>query len=321
MDDSNFETDPTLRMLTDALRAGPGSPQWHEALQMIGASGGAAADEHRLLVAARERLESGKAFRRVGAGPQFTRKVMQAIDDDASRVPRTVPTASLIAIVSGALLLAAALSIVWMLLPSGPGQSSVDSLATLVFTQPMASATFPGAVPAGWQSFGALALDTSGALRPTTRPSTDSQGAGILWVQPVKSSQPASVEVVFRVGKSQAAVVPQVFITDSDWQSMNLTTGQTGHEFTWLCQSDRAQVAIPGGQVQQAGTLSRGTLTLRISFNEQAAIVEQNGVRVWSGPHGLSRTSPRHVGVRFLVSPDLQGPVETSILSVRIQKP
>ena len=78
--ETQFESDADLKLLTDALRAGPASPQWHEAVTQLRAGGvngsDASADEYRLLVAARENLESGREYRSVRAGPGFTRKVM-----------------------------------------------------------------------------------------------------------------------------------------------------------------------------------------------------------------------------------------------------
>ena len=60
MTELDFESDDFLSLLTDALRAGPGSPPWHEALQRLRAGGIQHADEYRLLVTAREHLESGR---------------------------------------------------------------------------------------------------------------------------------------------------------------------------------------------------------------------------------------------------------------------
>ena len=65
----DFDSDAFLTLLTDALRAGPGSPQWHDALRTLRAGGIEHADEYRLLVAAREHLESGREYRSIRAGP------------------------------------------------------------------------------------------------------------------------------------------------------------------------------------------------------------------------------------------------------------
>ena len=65
----DFESDQFLALLTEALRAGPGSPEWHEAVETLRSDGSHDMDEYRLLIAARENLEKGKDYRSVrGAG-------------------------------------------------------------------------------------------------------------------------------------------------------------------------------------------------------------------------------------------------------------
>jgi len=59
----DFESDLQLVALTDALRAGPGSPEWRDAVARIRAQGGDQADEYLLLCTAREHLASGKSYR------------------------------------------------------------------------------------------------------------------------------------------------------------------------------------------------------------------------------------------------------------------
>jgi hypothetical protein len=62
----DLESEQFMTLLTDALRAGPGSPEWHQAVGALRASGGAkGADEMQMLVRAREDLESGRGLRRM----------------------------------------------------------------------------------------------------------------------------------------------------------------------------------------------------------------------------------------------------------------
>src|SRR3954463_2717514 len=85
MSHAPVETDPLFQLLTDALRAGPGSPEWHQAVAKVREGGVAApehADEFRLLVAVREHLESGRDWRAVRAGPGFTRKLFERLDEE-----------------------------------------------------------------------------------------------------------------------------------------------------------------------------------------------------------------------------------------------
>src|SRR5439155_5586175 len=110
MTDLDFES-AQLELLTEALRAGPGTPQWRDAMASIetvpGASAGA--DEYKLLCAARERLASGRQYREVRAGGGFTRKVFDAIENEesvASSPSRALLSANVIAAISAAAILA-----------------------------------------------------------------------------------------------------------------------------------------------------------------------------------------------------------------------
>src|SRR6185312_5862641 len=95
------ESDPFFQLLTEALRAGPGSAQWGEAVTKLRDGGVEGADEYRLIIRAREDLEKGRDFRKVTAGPQFTHKVLEAVAQEGRR-RNGIPTATIVAILSGA---------------------------------------------------------------------------------------------------------------------------------------------------------------------------------------------------------------------------
>src|SRR5688500_11664722 len=83
MTDLDFESSQ-LQLLTDALRAGPGTPEWRAAVETVapvGAGGGGGADEDKLVYAARQRLASGRQSREGRAGPGITRRVFDPIED------------------------------------------------------------------------------------------------------------------------------------------------------------------------------------------------------------------------------------------------
>src|SRR5580704_6496277 len=101
----DFDSDRFLELLTDALRAGPGSPAWHEAVSRVRLQGelaGGSDDDYKALLAAREHLESGKGYRQVRAGPGFTRKLMAAVDEDRPGGRRGPATTTVVAIAAGA---------------------------------------------------------------------------------------------------------------------------------------------------------------------------------------------------------------------------
>src|SRR5215207_878287 len=99
------DSDPFFQLLTEALRAGPGSAQWGEAVTKLRDGGVDGADEYRLIIRAREDLEKGRDFRRVTAGPGFTRKVLEAVEQEGGRRRNGIPTATIVAILAGAVIL------------------------------------------------------------------------------------------------------------------------------------------------------------------------------------------------------------------------
>jgi len=78
--------DPFLILLTDALRAGPGSPQWHEAVSQLKLAG-ENVDEYKLLIEARESL-----FFRSGSAevPPGTVKLLSLIAGQLGRLPNPI---------------------------------------------------------------------------------------------------------------------------------------------------------------------------------------------------------------------------------------
>src|SRR4051794_25434770 len=106
--ETQFDSDQFLKLLTEALRAGPGSPQWHEAVNQLKSTTLAEADEYRMLVNAREHLESGRDYRSIRAGAGFTKKVMAAIDQESAAATQSSapPSATMIALLAAGLILA-----------------------------------------------------------------------------------------------------------------------------------------------------------------------------------------------------------------------
>src|SRR4051812_4481841 len=116
-DTIDLQSDEFMTLLTDALRAGPGSPEWSQAVKTLRASD-QNVDEFTLLSQAREHLESGKDYRSVRAGPGFTRKLLAGIDEEAKGTGG-VPTAGIIALLAAGTLLVIVAIIGVMFLKSG----------------------------------------------------------------------------------------------------------------------------------------------------------------------------------------------------------
>src|SRR4051794_41132435 len=139
----DLEGEPFMTLLTDALRAGPGSPEWHQAVGVLRASGGSpGADEYQMLVRAREDLESGRDYRSVKAGPGFTRKVLAAIEEEGSAKPKGLPSANLIAIIASGVILAVVVVIAVTMFKSGPtpaNNGAAEQLRATLFANQVAT--------------------------------------------------------------------------------------------------------------------------------------------------------------------------------------
>ena len=95
------DSDPFFQLLTDALRAGPGSAQWGEAVAKLRDGGVDGADEYRLIIRAREDLEQRPRLPPVTAGPGFTRKVLDAVEQEGGRRRTASRPRRIIAILAG----------------------------------------------------------------------------------------------------------------------------------------------------------------------------------------------------------------------------
>jgi hypothetical protein len=351
----DVDSDPFLKLLTEALRAGPGSPEWHQAVARVRASGssdgsGAQADEYRMLIAAREHLESGKEYRAVRAGAGFTRKVMEGIEregrGDERRGP---PTATLIAIASGLVILAVVVVVAILVYPRTPPETpraTVDDLLR-VKTQLMtetAVARFdaPGAgLPEGWRRIGDLPLETGKGLRPapsapTTRPTTAPSGGGVVAPGTLGPDEPFAADAVLRPGRPSEDTLFEFFVTTDP--NFSLDRAKSANDLVWLLQGTRQKVLLSGreqadkprpeppkppkigtdGGGKADGDGAPGTIHVSILVNRDSAVVLCDDQQVWAGPHGLP-AAPRYVGVRFLrTGPRPHEPA--AVMELRVRK-
>ena len=297
----DLERDPFLTLLTDALRAGPGSPQWHEAVAQLKTSN-ENVDEYRLLIEAREALESGKDYRSVRAGPGFTRKLMGGIENEVGR--KKPQFGSLMAILAGVALIVVIGIAAWMLYPRTPADDTPKAIADLAatyFSNELSSSTFDAGIPAMWRTIGSLPLETSpDGLKAgdATVPENDYIGGGIVASEPVKAELPVAVQTTIRIDQPTAALIPQVFVSnDPDFSSDRAISSQ---ELVWQIQGDVQKVVVAGQVTRQAGLHAKSpTHTVRLILKGDLAIVECDGKQLWSG-HSKLDDKPRYVGVRFI---------------------
>ncbi|MEA2708667.1 MAG: hypothetical protein QOF78_1268 [Phycisphaerales bacterium] len=336
MTNLDFESSQ-LQLLTDALRAGPGSPEWRAAMEAVnvtaGETGGEAGNaerEYKLLYAARERLASGRQYREVRAGAGFTRKVFDAIeqeDDAAGATPRALPAANLIAAVSALVILGVLAIVAWLIIPGDNSQQAANDLSQTYFVNKIAETTFDNGLGADWISFGKLPVEAKTGLRPTAVAvgAGDAPekflGGGATYRRAIDANQPFAVEASVRIPKISDAVVVQVFVSDN--ASFEGDSATTPRELAWLVRGTQASVAMPNGAVEFADTSVRAgqRINVRITANQADAAVEMNGKKLWSGPNQLDPKKTRTVGVRFLVQGKPDEKTVPVVESVRVLVP
>lgn len=321
----DFQSDPQLITLTDALRAGPGSPKWREAVSRLREQGGDQADEYLLLCTAREHLASGRTYREIHAGPGFSRKVMDAVEQERTGGPsRVAPTAGLIALFSAAVVVFVVVSVGYYLYrSSGAGPATRQDLSQIYFTESVLDAQLD-ALPKGWRTTGGLPLKFENGLRPADAPARDAEfvGGAMLWEQSVLPSKAMQVEASLRLPTPESNLVAQVFITDDP--SLSDVRATSPHELAWTFRGGVASVALPSGRLETA-TFKPGprqqSVNVRIQFDAQSAAIDTGGKPLWSGAHGLDPSKPRFIGVRFLAPAGEKADPAAAFRSIQLKKP
>jgi hypothetical protein len=329
MTDLDFESSQ-LQLLTDALRAGPGSPEWRAAMEAVGGSSSAEQDEYKLLYTARERLASGRQYREVRAGPGFTRRVFDAIDeqddDSDGAMPRALPAANLIAAISALVILGVLAIVAWLIIPSTEvrQQQQAGDLSQTYFVNRIVDASFDTGLGTDWNAFGKLPVDAKTGLRPAPAAGETAHsflGGGVTHRRTIEANQPFAVEATVRIPKPTDDVIVQVFVTDSP--TFTGDNAMTPREIAWLVRGTQASAATPDGAVEFADTPVRAgqRINFRIAANQSDAAVEMNGRRLWSGPNQLDPKKPRTVGVRFLAQGKIDEKTAPVVESVRVLVP
>jgi hypothetical protein len=301
MTEVDLESDEFLSLLIEALRAGPGSPSWHDAIGRLRAGGIEHADEYRLLVRAREHLESGKSYRSLRAGPGFTQKLMSSIEQEAARGPGTPTTTTTVAVVSAAIMLAVLCVIGYLLWNAEKPPATPDGNVLLVDTA--TEAGFDGPLPSDWRIIGSLPIEFSrSAMRRKLSGEASGTGGGVTWSTAIAPDVPFAVVAKININKSEEDLIAQVFVTDQPEFSDD--KGTTPHELLWLLQGHQMQVIIPSGRVvtQSDQAKDQRSITVSVTVDRDQASVNfgSKQERLWSGAHGLESGKPRYVGVRFL---------------------
>lgn len=304
MQGTEFETDEMLKLLTEALRRGPGSPEWHDAVERLRSSGAKEADDFRLLMTVRERLESGQSYREVRAGPAFTRELMQRIDEEPAKASGKQRTILIVSVVCILLLVGSVAILVTMMSNGQPRDDAMGQLAQKLFISPVKTWNFDGNLPADIPADGDLKLDATNGLHPAR-----SSKPGTTTLRPPEA-----------IGLADGACVEaQVGFRPDSMTTITLALAASAHEpplaLTLVPEGFRVQIGDKTQLIQRS--LPAETYTLRMKLNDSVAIIEVNGQTIWSGPHPAGANAV--LAVRF----DLTGkPNDSSRLqSLRILKP
>lgn len=317
--ETDIPAEPFFVLLTDALRAGPGSPEWRQAVATLRQEGFEGSD-HALLIAVRQQLESGKDYRSIRAGQGFTRRLMERLDEEKLAPPRKIPIAGLLAIcglaVMGVIVMMTVINLIHQPLADLGGLTA--QLREQPFNRVMASASFDGALPAGWTMTGPLKLDTQAGLRVAQAPFTpDFQPGAIVTAATTPVDESAAIEALVRSVPLPGTIV-QLYVAD-----VPQNPGERPNELAWVLQNGKAGVVRPNGQFAAAPvpfkTDPDGAL-VRLAVGPEAVVVSAGDHELFAGLHGLSIHRPRVFGIRFLSKGGKASP-EPVVMSVRVIKP
>ena len=297
----DITSEPFTELLAEALRAGPASPAWRQAVEALQAAG-QSGEEQALLCRAREDLESGRQYRTIHAGQGFTRKLMRQID--SQKAPRwRLPTATMIAILSGAVVLVVVGLLASLVInPSGPKTSASD-MNELFFVATVLNQSFDSSLPESFKPIGQIPLVEQNGVRLELRPKVGAEilGGGAYYGMPLPAARSYALDASIQVTDRKSDQMAQVFLTDQP--NFSADKGISPHELVLSVQDGVMRVILPDGKTTAQQALSfdvTGTATLRVKFNREFIIVEHSGRAIYSGRHNLNGNDPRYMGFRFL---------------------
>lgn len=299
---------PLMEKVAEALRAGPGTSQWEEALRAVGGAGMGERAEWELLARVRRDMAAGKSWREVSAGPTFTRKLMGRLEEEGKEGGGGAGWAGWIAGLALAVLVGIGIYAAVQASKSAPTVRTAPAAGTdaVAFSSPRVVWDFGMPWPGRTSIQGALKLDVSGdGLRPAEAKVGNVRvgGAALLEV-PLEEGV---VEVTMEVPQNLAwNVGTQVFLTNTT----QLDAQTAVSEGEWVLQVDRggAKVVTGGLDVATPAAIKRtpeDVVIFRITLNQGRATVDSAGERIWEGDLGLAAGKERFVGVRFLARGDI----------------
>ncbi len=285
-------------LLAEALRAGPGTPAWRQAVETLQAAG-QAGDDMAMLCRAREDLAAGREYRSVRAGPGFTRKLMTRLERENSRQWQ-LPTANIVTLLSIAIIVLVVGGSAWMVFkPSRPGSTTVD-LQETYFVNALVNENFDAPEPHGFARLGLLPVACDGGMKVEVRSREGEQhvGGGFYYATGLDPAKAYELESVIGVEQADTELVTQVFI--SDRPEFAPGTGISPHELVCLVEAGKLRVMLSDGQGVAEAAVPAGEVAIQVRFDRESAVVELGGKTIWSGRNLLSGEAQRYVGVRYL---------------------
>lgn len=282
METMAFESDAMLKLLTEALRRGPGSPEWHSAVSSLKNLNSPDADEYRMLITARERLESGRAYREVRAGPAFTRELFGQLE--ATPASARCVTLGLVVRLLCLLTLVGAIGVVVMCVAQA-GPHDARQLSSRLFVTPVRSWTFDP-IPPELHHVGPLPMETrNGGLRTGTRDISEPMGGLLYADEPLNLLRGTCVELRFDYRPGPTAV--QLTLMSDAIVNGDLVAASK--ELALVCDNSGVHVSTPVSATAPRA-LSAGPHLLRLKVAGGEAVAEVDGQVVWNGaPHMGSR--------------------------------
>lgn len=299
-DTDNFEA-----VIAEALRAGPASPAWREAVDRLKAQG-QTGEDWTLLVKARERLEQGRTYRSIRAGEGFTRKLMGRLEETPQTAAAGVSPAAMIAAAAALVILFVVGVLAWNLFSSGEDPAGRVDLRNLLFVNTRLAQSFDDSVPEHWKRLGALPTTARNGLRVQPPPivSADYAGGGLLLPFTPGAREPFAIEAVVDMPGKPANSVVQLFVSES--ADFSPDRGTAPRELVLQLDQKQSRVITADGQGAAGleGNNRSRLITLRLLVSRDKCLVEQDGRTIWTGNHALAEEGARFIGVRLLTKGD-----------------
>jgi hypothetical protein len=317
--DAGGLTPGEFNLLTDALRAGPGTQEWIRAVQQF--KNGQGTNELRALLKARQHLEAGKSFRSLETSPRLTQTVLASIA--AEGAPRFLqprhapfslsskPIVALMSVAATLLVVVGGLVFESLYLENGNEVRSSVTLPSQRYANYLPNSTafsaFDSVIPATWKPIGSLRVEAKRGLHLAGGMKHIDQSGGIVWQDKLPRNK--SFKVLTRLKCSVDSMIsPEIFLTDDGTFDDNVPTDPS-HEFVWSLSNNRPLVRAGNQSIAVAGDaiVTNGptqTMAVDIKFEGANATVETSiagHCTHWTGPHQLAAGKPLWMGVRFVV--------------------